>query len=91
MKTFADELRELLNRHSKENGSDTPDFVLRKYLVGCLAVFDEAVRGREEHYGRRESRAERCRRTGIPVPTESIDPPVAGIPPAPLYIDREVE
>lgn len=58
-KTFGDELEELLNKYPKENRSDTPDFVLRKYLVGCLAIFNEAVRNREEHHGRRESRAER--------------------------------
>lgn len=64
-KTFGDELEELLNKYPKENRSDTPNFVLRKYLVGCLAVFNEAVRNREEHYGRRESRAERCKRSEV--------------------------
>jgi hypothetical protein len=39
-KTFEQELRDLINRHSKENGSNTPDFLLAEYLVGCLSVFD---------------------------------------------------
>jgi hypothetical protein len=35
---FRDELEELINRHSMENGSNTPDFVLAEYLVKCLIV-----------------------------------------------------
>ncbi len=46
----------LLNRHSLENGSDTPDFILAKYMVTCLEAFDHAVREREEHYGRKGSK-----------------------------------
>jgi hypothetical protein len=45
-------LRALLNRYSAENGSDTPDFVLAEYLLGCLLAFDAAVRRREAWYGR---------------------------------------
>jgi hypothetical protein len=30
-KTFIEELRYLINRYSKENGSDTPDFILSEY------------------------------------------------------------
>lgn len=41
-----------INRHSAENGSDTPDFILGEYLTGCLAVFDRTVRAREKCYGR---------------------------------------
>lgn len=46
------DLQLLLNRHSAESGSDTPDFVLAEYLAGCLAAFDLAVRTREAWYGR---------------------------------------
>jgi hypothetical protein len=46
------ELREVINRHSAENGSDTPDFILAQYLHGCLSLFDYAVRKREDWYGR---------------------------------------
>ena len=51
---FAQELEQLINRHSKENGSDTPDFLLAEYLRGCLDNFDRIVRAREHWYGRRE-------------------------------------
>jgi hypothetical protein len=44
---FQQELSSLLNRYSKENASDTPDFVLAEYLVHCLKAFDYAVRYRE--------------------------------------------
>jgi hypothetical protein len=37
---FRRELATLLNRYSKENGSDTPDFILANYLIGCLDVFN---------------------------------------------------
>jgi hypothetical protein len=40
------DLRQVLNRHSAENGSNTPDFVLAEYLQGCLQAFDYAVRTR---------------------------------------------
>ena len=49
---FEDELTHLLNRYSKENGSNTPDFILAKYLEGCLKNFDHAVSYRENWYGR---------------------------------------
>ena len=47
------ELATLLNRHSLENGSDTPDFLLAQYLVGCLAAYNSTVAAREVWYGRR--------------------------------------
>jgi hypothetical protein len=52
---FRDELQSLINRHSMENGSDTPDFMLAEYLADCLAAFDKAVRERERWYGRGKS------------------------------------
>ena len=45
------ELTELLNRHSLENGSDTPDYILTDYLRACLDAFDEAVKARRAWYG----------------------------------------
>jgi hypothetical protein len=50
--TFHQELEALINTHSKENGSHTPDFILAQYLIGCLDSFDRATRAREEWYGR---------------------------------------
>jgi hypothetical protein len=50
--TFREDLASLINRHSLENGSDTPDFLLAEYLTDCLAVSDKAVTARERWYGR---------------------------------------
>lgn len=52
--SFMEELRALINRHSAENGSDTPDFLLAAYLYDCLVAFDRTVRDRERWYGRRK-------------------------------------
>lgn len=48
---FRKELESLINRHSMESGSNTPDFILCEYLMDCLAAFDRAVVGREKWYG----------------------------------------
>lgn len=48
---FKDELQNLINKHSQENGSDTPDFILASYLSDCLQVFNSAVCAREAWYG----------------------------------------
>lgn len=47
------DLTALLNRHSRENGSDTPDFILAEHLLGCLKTFDTCLDAREVWYGRR--------------------------------------
>ena len=52
MSEFEKELTIVINKHSQENGSDTPDFILAKYLFWCLQNFNEAIRHREEWYGR---------------------------------------
>ena len=49
---FGKELEELLNRHSQENASNTPDFVLALYLRRCLDSFNLATQQRETWYGR---------------------------------------
>jgi len=50
--TFAEELEGLLNAHSQENASNTPDFILASYLLACLAAWNAAVLRRELWYGR---------------------------------------
>lgn len=52
MTEFERDLDALINRHSLENESNTPDFILAQYLVGCLKVFAMAVNDREKWYGR---------------------------------------
>lgn len=53
-----DELAEIINRHSAENGSDTPDFILAEFLTGCLATYDRALLAREHWYSRKLYREE---------------------------------
>jgi hypothetical protein len=53
MTEFRDELQQLINRHSREGASGTPDFVLAKYLDACLGAYGEAVTARDEWYGYR--------------------------------------
>ena len=48
MDNFKKELQHLINKHSKENGSNTPDFVLAEYLCACLTAYDKAVNKRDE-------------------------------------------
>lgn len=50
---LSSELASLLNKYSKENGSNTPDFILAEYLIHCLKAWDCAVQSREEWYGRK--------------------------------------
>ncbi len=52
MSTFQEDIRSAINRASRENGSDTPDFILATYILRCLDVFNEAVRARENWYDR---------------------------------------
>ena len=50
--TLEQEIAYVLNRFGAENRSNTPDFILAKYLLGCLDAFNIAVDAREDHYGR---------------------------------------
>lgn len=43
------EIAKLLNAHSRENKSDTPDFVLARYLTSCLKLFEEATKDRDRY------------------------------------------
>lgn len=49
---FRMDLTALLNKHSKESGSHTPDFILARYLLFSLYAFDIATCDREQWYGR---------------------------------------
>lgn len=50
--TFISELRALLNRHSKENTSNTVDFILAEYLAACLNTWDYFTRYRDSVHTR---------------------------------------
>lgn len=43
---FNKDLQSVLNKHSKENASGTPDFVLADFLQGSLEMFNDAVQKR---------------------------------------------
>ena len=66
MTDFENDLRDLLNKHSMENGSNTPDFILAQYLTTCLATWNIAVQQRERWYGRPKK---------VSVVAMSVDPP----------------
>lgn len=48
---FRRDLEHLLNSHSRENGSDTPDFILAQFLGDSLRAWDAAVSRRSQWYG----------------------------------------
>lgn len=54
MKIFRKELEELINRHSLENLSDTPDYILADYLIDCLDTFNKAVGARDRWHDNSE-------------------------------------
>jgi len=49
------DLAQVLNRHSRENGSNTPDFILAQFLANCLDAYDVAIGARAQWYGRVDS------------------------------------
>jgi hypothetical protein len=48
---FELEMASLVNRYSVENASDTPDYILARYIAQCLDAYGEAVRARDCHMG----------------------------------------
>lgn len=47
---FVSDLSEAINRNSKENGSNTPDFILAEFMFDCLIAFDKATKRRRKWY-----------------------------------------
>lgn len=52
MDSFNKELKHLINIHSREGKSNTPDYILAMYLERCLETFEIAVTRRDIHEGR---------------------------------------
>lgn len=50
MNNLQEKLRVLLNKYSVESKSNTPDFILAKYIMNCLDAFTEAVQQRDDWY-----------------------------------------
>lgn len=71
MSDFEKDLASLLNRYSQENGSNTPDFVLARYLTGCLRLFNATVNARSDWYGYRNSPGRLPEGPGVPAIRET--------------------
>lgn len=56
---FKEELTNLINTHSKENDSNTPDFILAEYIEGCLKVFSKTTKQRELWYSHNKAYKEK--------------------------------
>ena len=52
------DIRNCINRHSRESDSDTPDAILAHFLISCLEAFEVASNRREAFYGRPHDRPE---------------------------------
>lgn len=65
--TFERELEDLINKYSMENGSNTPDFILAKFLLGCLTAWNEGVMAREQWYDRNQKDDETGGSSDVPV------------------------
>jgi hypothetical protein len=48
---FESELTNLLNKYSKENESNTPDFLLAEYLSACLENYNRIIQKKEVWLG----------------------------------------
>lgn len=46
-RNFEKELTSLINHHSLEKRSGTPDFILAEYLVNCLKAYEETKRSND--------------------------------------------
>lgn len=49
--TFQSDLTALINRYSRENESNTPDFLLSYLLVRFMSLFADIVKDRDRWYG----------------------------------------
>ena len=56
---FHKELEALLNKHSIENESGTPDFILANYLMACLRAFEQATIARDSWHSPESTEAPR--------------------------------
>lgn len=49
--SLVEQIRDLLNQYSRENKSNTPDFILANYLLSCLETGEKLINAREDWYG----------------------------------------
>jgi hypothetical protein len=48
--SFEKDLESLINKYSKENESNTPDYILAKYMLRSLENFNLTLKERSEWY-----------------------------------------
>lgn len=51
MDNLENDIKQLLNRYSREEDSNTPDVILAEYIIACLSAFEVASNRREVWYG----------------------------------------
>jgi hypothetical protein len=49
--SFEQSIRLVINTYSKENESNTPDYILSEYIINCLDAFNYATKFRDAHKG----------------------------------------
>lgn len=49
-RTFPQELKDIINKHSMDNGSNTPDYMLCSFLLNCLDNFNYITQQRSRWY-----------------------------------------
>ena len=47
---FENELTALINKHGMEKYSDTPDFILSRYLTSCLFAYSALAKQRDDWF-----------------------------------------
>ncbi len=50
MSEFQKELEGLINKHCKENDSDTPAFLLAEYINNCLNNYADIIKKRDKWF-----------------------------------------
>ena len=50
MASLENDIARLINKHSREADSNTPDFILAEYIMACLSAFEVASNRREVFY-----------------------------------------
>lgn len=68
---FKKDLEALINKHSMENGSDTPDFMIADYLCKCLIAYNKTIEQRERWYGR-DQKEVGCEHNSVSTNTATI-------------------
>ena len=54
MTDFRKELESLINRHSLENSSNTPDWILAEFICESLDALNHTIQRRDRYYGYRQ-------------------------------------